>query len=183
MTDTQIPSPNDSSDALSFLEKLVDIRLLVLFVSLLFYIDIWIIKSKVDPTILTLDQLSVKIKAVPVFTVIIFFLSFSIVVGGFFPVFRKLIGLASLYVTSFNRSVSRGRSIAQQRLSDWALAFVCLSLYDLVVGLWSEGPYKGLSLHLVNIIGIDGFEAGFFRLIVGLFWIVCLLLAIEVDEP
>lgn len=182
MPDNLPPSPSESGEALSLLEKLVDTRILVLTLCLLFYIDIWLLKSGLNPTLITIENLADKIKLIPLFTVIIFILSFSLLMAGAFPVLRKFIGLLQIYFSN-GISSSGSRTVAHKRLSDWSLALVSLSLYDAAIGFFTQNEYHGLSLYLGNVISADGFEAAIFRLSAVLFWLVCLALAIEVDNP
>jgi hypothetical protein len=182
VSDNSSPSPSESGEALSLLEKLADIRLLVLTLCLLFYIDIWLLRSGLDPTIITVENVADKIKLVPLFTALFFILSFSLLMAGVFPVLRKLIGGLRIYFSK-SVSISSSRTMAHKRLSDWSLALVSLSFYDAVIGFFTSSGYRGLSLHLGNVINADGFEAGVFRLSAVLFWLVCFALAVEVDEP
>lgn len=181
MNDSSVPSVSDSSDALSFLEKLVEVRLLVLALALVFYLDIWALRANFDPTTITLDQLSKHLQDVPVFQVAAFFLSFSILAGAFFPALRLLIGLLRVHFTDAGKFLRAARPAAEKRLSDWALALVSLSLYDLCVGLFSTGPYKGFGWYLVHIFESNALEPALFRVTAFFFLLACLFLAIEID--
>jgi hypothetical protein len=182
MPNNSPPSPSESGEVLSLLEKLVDTRILVLTLCLLFYIDIWLLKSGLNPTLITIENLSDKIRLVPIFTVILFIVSFSILMAGVFPILRQFIGLLRL---SFSNDISDtvSRSVTHKRLSDWSLALVSLSLYDAALGFFTQNEYDGLSFYLGNIISAEGFEAAIFRLSALLFWLVCFALAIKVDNP
>lgn len=180
MADNSPPSPGESGEALSLLEKLVDIRFLVLTLCLLFYIDIWLLKSGLNPTLITIGNLADDIKLIQLFTVIVFILSFSLLMAGAFPVLRHIIGILRRHFSK-RSSIAGSRDVAYERLSDWSLALVSLSLYDAVIGFFTQNEYRGLSLHLGNVISADGFEAVIFRLSAVLFWFACLGLAFDAD--
>jgi hypothetical protein len=76
------------------------------------------------------------------------------------------------------------RSPEERRLSDWSIAFIVLSLYDASTGyFFVDYDYKGLAIFVLNILQSDGFEIVIFRLCVAVLWLVCLALAVEVDNP
>jgi hypothetical protein len=167
----------------SLLEKLVDWRFLVLLLSFFLYLDIWFLRTGLDPTSLTLESGFKAVKNVSVFTAVIFALSYSLLMAGFFPVFRKIIGLGQMYIRS-SITLSNNQSLEDKRLSDWSLAFIVLSVYDAAIGyFFVESGYKGLAAFVLNFLQSDGFEVVIFRLCVAFLWLLCLSLAFEVDEP
>lgn len=166
----------------SLLEKLADAKFLVLMLSFSCYVDIWFLKAGVDPTRITLHAGYETLKSVSVFSAVLFVLSYSLLVAGFFPVLRKVIGLAQL---SFRSSVTLSdRSSEEQRLSDWSIAFIVLSAYDLVVGYITVAPgYRGLSMFVLDFLQSDGVATVVFRISVVFLWLACLALSFEVDDP
>ena len=181
MADPELPSPTDAGDALTFLEKLVEVRLLVLALAGVFYLDVWALRANVDPTALTFEQLSKRIQETPVFSVAAFFLSFSVLVAAFFPAARMSIGILRVQCGFSSGFVREGRTSAAKRLSDWAFALVSISLYDLIIGLLSTQAYQGLSWHITQIFSDDSFETVLFRLTSAIFWVMCVALALEID--
>jgi hypothetical protein len=182
MPDSQLPSPTDSSDALTLMEKLVEVRLLILALAFLFYLDIWALHANVNPMTLTAEQLGRQLQAVPVFQLALFFASFSILMGAFFPAARVIYGGIAALLGKGKRFTREDRPPSAKRLSDWSLGFVAFSLYDAVVGWFSTGSYRGLALYLTQLLEPETFELTVFRLTTILFWVVCFILAVEVDR-
>ncbi len=166
----------------SLLEKLADAKFLILMLSFSCYLDIWLLQTGVDPTKIALQAGYEAIKNISVFSAVLFVLSYSLLMAGFFPVLRKLIGLARLY---FQSSVTlSNRSPEGQRLSDWSIAFIAFSVYDLAIGYSIALPdYRGLSMFALDFFKSDGFAAVVFRLSIVFLWVVCLALSVEVDDP
>lgn len=181
MPESQLPSPTDSSDALTLMEKLVEVRLLILALAFLFYLDIWALRAKLDPMAITAEQLGKHLQAVPVFQLALFFVSFSILMGAFFPGARHLWGVLAISLGKAGRFTREGRTASAKRLSDWSLGLVALSLYDAIQGWLSEGSYRGLAHYLASLLEVNSFEVVLFRLTCALFWLVCLALAFEID--
>lgn len=166
----------------SLLEKLADAKFLILMLSFFCYLDIWLLWAGVDPTKMALQAGYEAIKNISVFSAVLFVLSYSLLMAGFFPVLRKIIGFAQLYLRS-NVTLSN-RSPEEQRLSDWSIAFIALSAYDLVIGYFIAAPsYRGLSMYVLGFLQADGLAAVVFRLSVVFLWLVCLALSFEVDDP
>lgn len=166
----------------SLLEKLADAKFLILMLSFICYLDIWLLQAGVDPTKIALQAGYEALKNVSVFSAVLFVLSYSLLMAGFFPVLRKVIGLAQLYVRS---SVTlSNRSPDEQRLSDWSIAFIVFSAYDLILGYFTAAPgYRGISMFVLDILQSDGVAVVVFRLSVVFLWLVCLALSFEVDDP
>jgi hypothetical protein len=181
ISESSLPSSSSSSDALTFVEKLVEARLLVLVLSLLFYIDIWAIKKGIDPSVLTIDQVMKQIFGIPIFTIVIFFVSYSMLVGSFFPLARLFGGMVWVHSFSKVAITKKPRSLSEQRLSDWSLTVVVLSIFDFFAGHWSTSAYKGFAVYLFQFLEGSAMEAIFFRLPVILFLITCLIFAAEID--
>jgi hypothetical protein len=167
----------------SLLEKLVDWKFLVLLLSFFLYLDIWFLRTGLDPTILTLESGYKAAKNVSVFTALIFALSYSLLMAGFFPVLRKIIGFGQIYIRS-SVTLSNNQLLEDKRLSDWSIAFIVLSVYDATIGyFFVESGYKGLAAFVLNFLQSDSFEVVIFRFCVAFLWFVCLSHAFEVDEP
>jgi len=166
----------------SLLEKLADAKFLILMLSFFCYLDIWLLRAGVDPTKITLQAGYEAIKNVSVFSAVLFVLSYSLLMAGFFPVLRKIIGLTQLYLRS---SVTlSNRPPEEQRLSDWAIAFIVFSAYDAAIGYFTAAPgYRGLSMFVLDVLQSDGLAAVVFRLSIVVLWLVCLALSFEVDDP
>ena len=166
----------------SLLEKLVDGKFLILMLSFFCYLDIWLLRTGVDPTKMALKAGYEAIRDVPVFSAVLFVLSYSLLMAGFFPVLRKIIGLAQLYLRS-SVTLSR-RSPEEQRLSDWSIAFIVFSAYDAAIGYFTAAPgYRGFSMFVLDFLQSDGLAAVVFRICIVFLWLVCLALSFEVDGP
>ncbi len=166
----------------SLLEKMVDGKFLVLLLSFFLYLDIWLLRAGIDPRTLALESGYEALKRVSVFALVIFVLSYSLLMAGFFPVLRKFVGLARLY---FQSTVTlSNQSPEGRRLSDWSMAFVAFSLYDAAIGYFSvTSGYRGLAVFVVDILQSDDFEIVIFRLCVVFLWLVCAAFAFDVDDP
>lgn len=166
----------------SLLEKLADAKFLILMLSFFCYLDIWLLKAGIDPTRMALQSGYEAIKNISVFSAVLFVLSYSLLMAGFFPVLRKLIGLAQLYLRS---SVTfSNRSPDEQRLSDWSIAFIAFSTHDAAIGYFTiETGYRGLSMFVLDFLQSDGLSAAVFRLSVMFLWLACLVLSFRVDDP
>ncbi|MDT3736560.1 MAG: hypothetical protein ROZ00_10060 [Denitratisoma sp.] len=166
----------------SLLEKMADGKFLVLLLSFFLYLDIWLLRAGVDPTTLALDSGYEALKKVSVFAVVMFVLSYSLLMAGFFPILRKFIGLGQLHFRStvvFSNQTPDGK-----RLSDWSMAFVVLSVYDAALGYFSATTeYRGLAVFVLNFLQADGIEIVIFRLSVFFLWLACAAFALEVDDP
>lgn len=182
MPDSQLPTPADSSDALTLVEKLVEVRLLVLTLAFLFYLDIWALRAKIDPMAFTAEQLGKHLQAIPVFELALFFASFSILMGAFFPAVRHIGQALYLLFGGSSRFRRTNRDLGAKRLSNWALGMIAFSSYDLVLGSFGEGSYRGLAWYLAHLLENNSFELVVFRLTCMLFWLVCLAIACELDN-
>ncbi|MCK7569186.1 hypothetical protein [Marinobacter xestospongiae] len=181
MPDESKPSTAIAKNAGSLLETLVETRFLFLLICFALYLDLWLIESGVDPRSLSLKESYSSLLSVSVFSYFLFLGSYSLLMVGFFPVLRNLIGLARVH---FQSEVSMSKTTAESRkLSDWSLAFICLSLYNGVVGyFFTNGAYKGLTVYVLSFLSFDGVAESIFRLCVALFWMVCFAFAFRVDE-
>lgn len=164
----------------SLLETIVEGRFLLLLLCFVFYLDIWLIQSGVNPTALTLKASYGALLSVSVFSFLLFIGSYSLLMVGFFPTLRQLIGFLRIYFQSqihFSKESVEGR-----RLADWSLAFVCLSAYSGILGFFfSEGEYRGLAVYILTFLTADGIAEGLFRLCVFVLWFFCFALAVRVD--
>ncbi|MCW8929052.1 MAG: hypothetical protein OQL19_02295 [Gammaproteobacteria bacterium] len=169
-------------DITSILEKLTDVRFLVLLLSIFLYLDIWMLRFGVDPTVLSLDTAFESFKKVPLFIIIIFILSYSLLMAGFFPVLRKFIGITRLWLQ--DSVMLENHTSDERRLSDWSLAFILLSIYNAFLGYFaSTSEYMGISIYIINILQPDGPDIIIFRLSVFFLWFVCVGFALKVDDP
>jgi hypothetical protein len=166
----------------SMLEKLVDGRFLILLLCMCLYADIWFLEINVDPRSLSLSNAAEGIKNASVFSTALFLLSYALLMGGFFPVFRKFVCILRTHFSSSASSI-RERSKEEKQLSDWSLAFIILSVYDAVVGhFYTALEYKGLVDFILDLIQHDGFSVLIFRISVVFLWFVCAGLACMNDS-
>lgn len=181
MTDESSSIAKDGKKLPSLLEKVVDWKFLVLLLSFFLYLDIWLLRAGIDPRNLALDSGYEAIKKVHAFSAIIFILSYSLLMAGFFPALRKLIGLGQIYLRS-GVTVSN-RTLEGKNLSDWSMALVAFSVYDAAIGYFSiESGYKGFAVFVLDFLQSDGFEVMIFRLCIVFLWLVCFSLSLEVDD-
>lgn len=182
MADIQTPTTADGSEALTLVEKLVELRLLVLSLAFLFYLDIWTIRAGINPMTFTAEQLGARLQTIPVFRLILFFASFSLLMGAFFPAVRYTLKLirVQLGAASFG---GRGRPTeGSKRLADWSLGLVVFSIYDLFAGWLSDEPYPGLAGYLTDMLDENSFEITIFRITCFFFWLVAVAIAWDVDR-
>lgn len=165
----------------SSLERLTDARFLVLLISLFLYLDIWLLHFGIDPTKISLNKMFQELKHLDVFTLVIFVLSYSLLMAGFFPICRKIIGIIRIWIQSdvfLSKKTTEG-----QRLSDWSLAFIVFSIYDAIYGFFcSNMDYKGFSIYIFNILQSNEFDIVIFRLSIIFLWFMCAMFAVEVDD-
>lgn len=182
MSEETKPSPSVAKSALSMLETLVEARFLLLLLCFAFYLDLWLLQGGVDPTSLSLEESYGSLLSVSVFSFLLFVGSYSLLMVGFFPALRKLIGLARIYLQS-EVHIAKGAADSR-KLADWSLAFICLSSYSGIVGCFiTENSYKGLTVYVFTFLQADGVVESLFRVCVFFFWLICLAFAFRVDEP
>lgn len=166
----------------SLLEKMADVRFLVLLLSFFLYLDICLLEAGIDPTRLNVVSGFEALKSTSLFALAGFFLSYSLLVAAFFPALRWVIGLIQLQLRS--DVLLTDQTPEGKRLSDWSLAFVAFSVYDLAIGyFFVRSDYKGLGVFVVNFLQPDGFAIIVFRVCVVCLLIVCAAFAMEIDNP
>ncbi|EJK2283448.1 hypothetical protein ACA895_004177 [Vibrio vulnificus] len=165
----------------SILESFAELRFLLLLLCTAFYLDCWFIGTEIDPTKLSLANAYKSILLVPVFDVMLFIVSYSLLMVGFFPTIRKIIAIISLYCRG---TIGIGNTTKESiQLSNWSAAFVCLSAYNGIVGYFlSDDSYSGLASYIFNVLQADGFGEAIFRICAMFFWLYCLSLALEFDD-
>jgi hypothetical protein len=183
MTNTDdAPLVKEIKNVPSAMEKLVEIRFLVLMTTLVLYTDIWLLRNGVDPRAWTFATVTEHAKAVPILTGVVFVLIYSALMVGLFPFTRLFIGRLRLLCFS-NSHVYEDRDADAKRLSDWSLAFVALSIYDLKLGYFSGfETYKGLTLLITSFLQADPFEISVLRVsAIGLAFVIAAM-AFDIDN-
>ncbi|NRF63704.1 hypothetical protein [Vibrio coralliilyticus] len=168
----------------SLLESVVDIRFLVLLLCLISYLDLWLVSAQVNPKGLSLSSAYSLLLTTPVFDLMLFLGSYSLLVIGLIPASRGLLSLARLQVFG-TLSISNITKESKQ-LSDWAAGFVCFSSYGALSCLFLEtGSYKGLLHFIVTFSSTNIFVGAVFKISFALFWLYCISLALRADfeEP
>lgn len=179
MSGSSKPPLEKSKEISSFLDKIVEWRFLLLFLCFSFYLDIWLLQYHINPTALSLSDVYAALLSAPVFNLFLFIGSYSLLMIGFFPFLRRLLGEIRCYFTQEYHNLYG--SSESHRISDWSLAFVCLSTYDGIIGyFFTNNSYKGLALYIFNLIKGFGFAGLMFRLCVSGFLVVCFTLALRV---
>ena len=167
--------------SLALLESVVEGKFLILLLCFAFYLDIWLIQNSIDPTTLTLKGTFSSIQSIPIFIIFLFIASYSLLMTGFFPSLRKIIGLFRLYFQ--NRVYLSNKDTEHRKLADWSLAFVCLSSCSGVLGyFYVDEGYSGLTAFVFNFLNADGIVESLFRLCIFILWLYCSSLAITVDD-
>lgn len=177
MSDQNISPSISPEGSVTFLEKFVNMRILILFMCLIFYIDIWLLNGVVNIEAMSIEAFMDYIKKTPISNALIFFLSFSLMMGVTFPVVRLV--LLKILAEFFSICLPVGTN-ESKKFSDWSFAFVCLSLYDLIKGGFSEN-YRGLIIYLIDILNGRGFEV--FVLVISMFglWALCFFMIFQND--
>lgn len=173
-------SLKDPKGYTGFIEKLVDGKFLILILSFIFYSDLFAMHNGIDPAKMPIQEAYEKGKSVSVFSIILFFLSYSILMAVFFPIVRRIIGILRFTLqTSFSPLT---RSIEERRVSDWALAFISFSIIDGWLGFFSiVDGYRGLAVFILDFLRSDGVITIVFRLSVVVLWGFCCILSLEID--
>jgi hypothetical protein len=163
------------------LEKLVDMRMLVLGISLLLYADIWFIQSNVDPSVLTFEDGIAILRRTSITVFVMFMLSYSLLMAVAFPALRFIYGRLWLVIRP-NSYMSENRNIEARRLSDWSVGVVLFSIWDSATGYFGPAhSYQGLVLYLSDFLSRDGVTVTVFRVSAGFFMMFCLALAFDRD--
>jgi hypothetical protein len=174
-------SPSAVKSIPSLLEAVADLRFLLLLLCFVFYLDIWLLEANIDPLNLSLKETYKSLMSAPLFSLLLFIGSYSLLMAGFFPGLRKALGLLRLYVQS--EVYLSADTEEKRRLADWSLAFICMSAYSGVLGFFfSDGEYSGLTIYVINILSSDGIAEIVFRLSVFFLWLYCFSLASNVDD-
>lgn len=182
MSEENKPAASIAKNASSILETLVEARFLLLFLCFAFYLDIWLLQNDVDLTTLSLKESYGVLLSVSLFSFLLFLGSYSLLMVGFFPTLRKVIGLARINIQS-EVPISK-ETIDSRNLANWSLAFICLSAYSGFIGyFFSEGSYRGLTMYVLGFLQADGIPEALFRLCVFFLWLTCFAFAFRVDEP
>lgn len=175
-------SPSSVKNLPLFLEAVADLKFLLLLLCFVFYLDIWLIESNVNPLTLSLKETYKGLMSAPVFLLLLFIGSYSLLMAGFFPGLRKAIGLLRLSIQSEVYLSKESEEI--RRISDWSLAFICMSAYSGLLGFFFvDGEYSGLTIYVISILSSDGIAEVVFRLSVFFLWFYCFSLAVNVDDP
>lgn len=170
----------DVASSITVLEKLSQGRVLILLLSFCFYLDTWLIAFNNDPATMTISASLSAAKSVPILTVAIFLLSYSLLMGLIFPVVRKLIGATRILIQQNLTLVKTERE--ESLLADWSLSVVALAGIDAFMG-WRapQHAYKGFVLFVGNVLAPDHFIINVARVCIGLCCLACLTLAFTVD--
>ncbi|WP_394201904.1 hypothetical protein [Shewanella waksmanii] len=165
----------------SLLESVVDVRFLVLLMCFICYLDLWLISAKIDPTSLAISSAYGLLLKAPIFKLMLFVGSYSLLMVGLFPALRGLLSVARLEISG--KLIISNISKENKQLSDWAAGFVCFSGYGAVnsIFLGSES-YKGIVHYILTFSLINGFVELLFKIGVVLFWLYCVSVALRADD-
>jgi len=155
------------------LERLADIRMLVLGLTAVFYLDIYLIRSGTDPHALTFGESLARIQALSVGEVADFVMLYALLMGATFP------GLRFVY-TAVRSSYSKDRTSDQRKQSNWAFGLVCFSICDFIYGrFFAPHAYSGLARYIVDAASGDGLLGTVLGSSVAFFFFFCFALAFE----
>lgn len=162
------------------LERLVDIRMLILGISFLLYLDIWLINADVDPRQITIDGALGKMKLLSIGDVAVFVVSYSLLMSATIPALR--IVYVAFMVNFFSSSGgSTEQSVEARQLSCWSLGVVVFAAWDGLVGCFQHDSYRGAVAFLIRRFADDGVAIDIFRVSAGLFFVFCFILAFQQD--
>jgi hypothetical protein len=163
------------------LEKLVDFRMLVLGMTLAIYLDIWLVMSHVNAMEMTLVDAMASLHVITVSTLMLFVVSYSLLMAATLPSLRVL--YTKVFIYCFHSKAARDRSLEDKQLSTWCLGLIIFTTWDSVVGYFQPmQSYKGLVSILFGELITDGFVMSIFRVTVGLFLLFCTVMAFQIDE-
>lgn len=172
--------PSTAKGIPSLLESVVDIRFLVLLLCFVCYLDLWLVGKQIDPTTLSITSAYSALLSVPIFQIIVFIASYSLLMIGFFPMARGLLSFARLQI--FHELSISNTTKENKQLSDWAAGCVCFSAYGAVESSFAgAGAYKGLAHHVFNLSSSNPVIALFFKMGIFAFWLYCVHLALKAD--
>lgn len=175
------PTSSTARSVPSLLESVVDVRFLVLLLCFISYLDLWLISAQIDPTSLAISSAYGLLLKAPVFKIMLFVGSYSLLVVGLFPALRGALSLARLQILG-NLKISNISKESKQ-LSDWAAGFVCFSGYGAVNGIFlGSESYKGIVHYILTFSSLNGFVELLFKIGVVLFWLYCVYLALRADD-
>ncbi|WP_139791301.1 hypothetical protein [Chromobacterium violaceum] len=163
------------------LEKLVDIRMLILGLTFLLYIDIWVLSHGQNPTEITLEQGMLSLRHVSMFSFIFFFTSYSLLMVVTFPTLRTTYRAVWMYFFE-DAHLCEGRSSEERKTSDWSFGFIALAIWDSVQGFfYSKNNYLGVVNYFIDVMVGDGIAMMTLRLSAFVFATFCLGSALERD--
>lgn len=160
------------------LEKLADIRSLILGVGFVMYLDMWFIDAGVDPYQLSIKDVFRNVESISVGTIGTFVLLYSLLMTSTFPMLRFL------YVTildSIGSSEYTTRELTREgrQLAIWSLGFVSFFLADLAYGYYCMSGYHGIAAFAIKLLTEDGPVALVWRVSMLIFALGCVKMALE----
>lgn len=165
----------------SSLEKLTDIRMLILGLTILLYVDIWILSYGENPTKITLEQGFSLVKNAPVSHFAFFFITYSLLMVVTFPTLRAVYRFLWMFFFE-DANLCEGRSTEERKTSDWSLGFLVLVIWDFIQGFFYRvGDYSGVVNYFIDILAGDGVAMMSLRLSAFVFAMFCLGSALERD--
>ncbi len=163
------------------LEKMTDMRMFLLGLTLIVYVDIWLIQANVNPGMLTFETGIAHLKTVSIETIVACFLAYSLLMALVFPALRYLIGALWMLISPGSH-FHENRGAEAKQFSNWALGLLLLSVYSASQGfLVPAFQYKGMIHHTWHYLFLDGFTVMIFRVTIGLFCFFCVSSALEKD--
>lgn len=160
------------------LERLVEARMLILGMTLLLYLDIWLIGSSLDPGKMTFDDGLSGMRHVSMRDIALFVASYSLLMSATFPATRYVY-VAVATVHGPMRKTSAVRSVEDRQFSNWSLGFVTFAIWDYLAGRLTAGNYHGFVAFLFESLGGNGVAIAIFRVSSVIFFLLCLSFAFE----
>lgn len=162
------------------LERLVDVRMLILGISFLLYLDIWLINANLDPHQVTIDGALGRMKSLSIGDVAVFVVSYSLLMSATIPAIRVV--YVAFMVNFFpSGGSSKEQSVEARQLSCWSLGVVVFATWDGLVGCFQHDSYRGAVAFLIRLFAGDGLVIDIFRVSAGLFFVFCFILAFQQD--
>jgi hypothetical protein len=163
------------------LEKIVDARILVLGVSLLLYLDIWLVYSNIDLGNATVEEGLGALRNLRIRTAVMFIVTYSMIMTITIPALRYVYCWTAIWFENGYTS-KNPRSLEQRRLSDWATAALLFYLWDWVSGTrQADSRYHGLTTYLWDQLSSNHIPIIALRITMIFFLWFCFTVATERD--
>ncbi|AYR23406.1 hypothetical protein [Herbaspirillum rubrisubalbicans] len=163
------------------LQKLVDLRLLVLAMAFIVYLDIWLIYENVDVMSKTIADVLSTMHSLTVKTLFFFVASFSLIMTVTIPSVRAIYSAIMLHYGP-SSIVAENRGAEEKQFSCWCTALLFFTIWNYLAS-WFTTPdkYQGLTSIVFSQLELDGFLIGIFRITVAGILFFCFMRTVQAD--